>query len=81
MEIQTQEARIVLAIKAIRMSKGISIQTAAKLYKVPRSTLTHRITSRIPQLETRLNSTKITPKEEETIVRNILKANRRGFAP
>ena len=35
MEIQTQEAQIVLAIEAIRTSKGLSCQSAAKIYKVP----------------------------------------------
>jgi hypothetical protein len=35
MEIQTQEARIILAIEAIRLSKKLSQRSVAKIYKVP----------------------------------------------
>jgi hypothetical protein len=35
MEILTQEARIILAIKAIRLSKKLSQRSAGKIYKVP----------------------------------------------
>jgi hypothetical protein len=48
MEIQTKEARIILAIKAIRSSKTINTRTAVKLYRVPRTILRDRITSRTP---------------------------------
>jgi hypothetical protein len=48
MEIQTKEARIILLIEAIRLSKIINTRTAAKLYKVPRIILGDKITSRIP---------------------------------
>jgi hypothetical protein len=43
MEIQTQEARIILAIEAIRSSKNLSRRSAAKIYKVPETTLRHRM--------------------------------------
>ena len=43
MEIQTQEARIILAIKAIRSSKKLSCRSAAKIYKVPETTLRYRM--------------------------------------
>ena len=39
MEIQTQEARIILAIEAIWTSKKLSRRSTAKIYKVPEATL------------------------------------------
>jgi hypothetical protein len=41
MEIQTQEARIILAIEAIRSSKKLSKRCAAKIYKVLYATLSY----------------------------------------
>jgi hypothetical protein len=81
MEIQTQEARIVLAIEAIQTSKNLGIKTAAKLYKVPKSTLTDRINGRTPRAESRPTNTNLTPIEEEVIIQYILDLDTRGFAP
>ena len=44
MQIQTQEARIILAIEAIQSSKKLSRRAAAKLYNIPETTLYARIT-------------------------------------
>jgi hypothetical protein len=55
MEIQTQEARIILAIEAIRTSKNLSRRSTAKIYKVPETTLRHKITSLTTRNETRPN--------------------------
>jgi hypothetical protein len=81
MEIQTQEARIILALKPIRLSKRINTLAAAKLYRVPRSTLLDRIAGRTPRNETRPNCLKLSNLEEDIIVRNILDLDSRGFAP
>jgi hypothetical protein len=81
MEIQTQEARIILAIEAIRTSKKLSCRSAAKLYNVPKSTLTDRMTGRTPRRELKANCHKLTELEEEVIVRYILDLDTRGFAP
>ncbi len=81
MSVQTQEARIILAIKAIRSSKKLSRRKATKIYKVPETTLRDRIASRTPRDETRPNRYKLTLLEEEVICRNILKLDSRGFAP
>ena len=79
MEIQTKEARIILAIKAIRLSKTINTRTIVKLYKVPRTILRDRIASWTPRDEILLNYYKLTTLEEEVISRNILKLDSRGF--
>jgi hypothetical protein len=81
MEIQTKEARIILAIEAIRTSKKLSQRSAAKIYKVPLSTLSDRIAGRTYRPETKANSLKLTKLEEEVIIRNILDMDSRGFAP
>ena len=81
MEIQTKEARIILAIEAIRSSKTLNARTAAKLYRVPRTTLRDRMAGRTPRDETRPNRHKLTTLEEEVICRNILELDSRGFAP
>jgi len=69
MEIQTQEARIILAIEAIRTSKKLSCRSAAKIYKVPETTLRHRMTSLTPRNETRPNRQKLSELEEGVIIR------------
>ena len=81
MEIQTQEARIILAIEAIRSSKNLSRRSAAKIYRVPETTLRRRINGQLYLPERRTASLKLTKLEEEVIIRNILDMDSRGFAP
>jgi predicted HTH domain antitoxin len=81
MEIQTQEARIILAIKAIQSSKKISRRSAAKIYKVPYATLSDRMASRITRRDSRANGLKLTKLEEEVIIQRILDMDTRGFTP
>jgi hypothetical protein len=81
MEIQTKEARIILAIEAIRSSKIINSRSAAKLYRVPRSTLLDRMAGRTSRDETRSNCHKLSTLEEEVLVQYILDLDSRGFAP
>ena len=81
MEIQTKEARIILAIEAIRTSKRLSQRSVAKIYKVPESTLRDRMAGRTYRPETTANGLKLTELEEEVVCRNILELDSRGFAP
>jgi hypothetical protein len=81
MEIQTQEASIILAIEAIRSSRKISCRSAAKIYEVPESTLRDRMAGRTPRAEARSNCHKLNDIEEDTIVQYILSLDSRGFAP
>jgi hypothetical protein len=80
MPIQTQEARIILAIKAIRSSKKINRSNAAKIYDILYSTLTNRINSRTPIYKRRPGASKLIELEEEVIIQNILDIDTRGFA-
>ena len=81
MEIQTQEARIILAIKAIRLSRKISRRFIAKIYKVLYTTLSDRIAGRTYRPESKANYYKLNNLEEETIIRYILDLDSRGFTP
>ncbi len=81
MSVQTQEARIILAIEAIRTAKKLNPSTAAKIYNVPRTTLLDRMNGRTTIRERRPGNTKLTSLEEDVIVRNILDMDTRGFAP
>jgi hypothetical protein len=81
MSVVTQEARIILAIEAIRTSKNLSRRKAAKLYRVPESSLRLRMNGHLSLLERRPANIKLSKLEEEVIVRNILDMDSRGFAP
>ena len=81
MSIQTQEARIILAIKAIRTSKKLSRRAAAKIYTMPYSTLSDRINGVTSICDRRPAASKLTELEEEAIVRYIIDLDMRGFRP
>ena len=81
MSVITKEAKIILAIEAIRMSRKLSRRAAAKLYKVPESSLRLRMNGHLPLPERRPANIKLSKLEEEVIVRNILELDSRGFAP
>ena len=81
MEVYTKEARIILAIKAICISKKLSQRSAAKIYNIPYLILYHRMSGRTPCCETKANCLKLTELEEEIIVRYILDLDDRGFGP
>src|SRR5450432_95818 len=81
MQIQTNEARIILAIEAIRTSKKLSRRKAAKIYNIPETTLRDRMNGRTTLSERRPAVQKLTEMEEETIVQYIFDQDSRGFSP
>jgi DNA-binding transcriptional regulator YiaG len=68
MQLPTPEARVILAIKAIRKSRKLSIRGAAKLYNVPFSTLRDRITGTTSIAEYRPAAQILTDIEEDVII-------------
>lgn len=69
MQVQTQEARILLAIEAIQTSRQkLSRRKAAKIYTVPYSTLTTRMNGATPISERRPKVQNLTEAEEEIII-------------
>jgi hypothetical protein len=81
MQIQTDEARIILAIEAIRTSKRMSCRKAAKIYNVSKSTLSDRIAGRPSRSDIQPNCLKLTKLEEDVIVQHIFDLDSRGFSP
>ena len=68
MDLPPAEARVILALKAMKNSEKLSIRAAAKAYNVPFTTLRDRCTSRPTRRDTSPNSRKLTKLEEEAIV-------------
>ena len=82
MPVQTQEARIILVIEAIRTSnRKLSRRNAAKIYYVPKSNLRLRINGATSRSDIQPNCLKLTKLEEETIVRHVFDRDSRGFSP
>ena len=76
-----QEARIPLAIEALRTTRGLSIRRTAKLYDILESSLRDRMKGRPLKAETYNARHNLTLAEEETFVRYILDLDSRRFAP
>src|SRR6266699_2348794 len=81
MPVQIQEARIILAIEAIRTAKKMSIRCTAQIYDVPKSIFIVRMKGHIPKTEKCNTQYNLTPTEEKTFVRYILDLDSRGFPP
>jgi hypothetical protein len=81
MEVYTKEARIILAIEAIRTSRKLSCRKAAKIYNISHSTLSDRMNGRTSRRETKANCLKLSELEEEVLIRYILDLDDRGFGP
>ena len=75
----SKECQIQLALQAMRMDPNLSIRNAAKIYRVPRSTLTDRVRGRVARVNITPNSRNLNSLEEEIIVREILDQESRGF--
>jgi len=81
MPVQIQEARIILAIEAIRSSKKMSIRRAAETYGVPKTTLFAWMKGRVAKPEKRDTQHKLTPSEEQTLIQYIIDLDAQGFPP
>ncbi len=76
-----QEGRIELAIQALKSEKISSLNKAAKVFDVPRSTLQERVRGATYRQNTRANNTKLDEIEEDSLERWILDLDKRGKAP
>jgi hypothetical protein len=75
----SKEARMQMAITAWKQQKVKSKLKAAQIFSVPESSLRKRLSGVKPRTETRANSHKLTATEEETLVKRLLDADKRGF--
>ena len=81
MDLLPAEARVILALEAMKSDKKLSLRAAAKHYDVPPMTLCHRRAGRPARRDTSPNSRKLTKLEEEAIVQYILELGTRSFPP
>ena len=75
------ERSVFLALSAIQNKSVSSVQHAASVYNVPRTTLRYRRAGRPARRDCQPNSKRLTKLEEEVIVAHILELDSRGFAP
>ncbi|EDN10036.1 hypothetical protein HCAG_05839 [Histoplasma mississippiense (nom. inval.)] len=80
-KVSAQEGRLLLAIQALKNDQISSIRAAAKLYDVPRSTLTHRVSGRTARVDIPQKNRKLSLTEEESLVQWILAMDERGQPP
>jgi hypothetical protein len=78
---QNNEARVVLAIDAIRRTSGLNRRAVAKLYNVPKTTLHDRMCGATPIANRRPMAQALTALEGETVVQYLLDLDARGFLP
>jgi hypothetical protein len=77
----SKEARVILALEAIRNDGQLSLRAAAKLYNVPETILRHRRSGMPARRDSPANSKKLTQSEGEAIVQYVLELVARYFPP
>jgi len=75
------EGSILLAISALKSNTCNSITAAAKAYGVPKSTLYDRIKGTPSREDYKPRNMKLSPVEEEVLVKDILKLDSQGLSP
>ena len=75
----SKEAKVILALEAIRNDKNLSLQAATKLYNVLESTLNSRRASISARRNTTPNSRRLTDSEEKVIIQYVLELALRSF--
>ena len=76
-----KEARVILALEAIRNDEKLSLRAAAKLYDIPESTLRSRRAGISARRDTTPNSRRLTDSEEKAIIQFVLELDSRSFPP
>jgi hypothetical protein len=80
-QLSEQEGRISLTLSAFQSHKFKSLQSAAQVFNVPRTTLSARHQGRLYIDDRRNAQHKLTRTKEQTIVQYILNLGLQGFAP
>ena len=81
MESSSYEARVILALEALKRDSKLSIRGAAKIFNVQRTTIQNRLTGKAARRDTPANSRNLTVLEEQTIVDYISELTTRAFPP
>ncbi len=77
----SNEARVILALKAFENDEKLSLRAAAKIYNVHHTTLLRRHAGRPIRCDTTPNSHRLTDSEEKAIIQYIIKLDVRSFPP
>ena len=77
----SNEARIILALQALKNDHNLSLRAAAKIYSVSPATLMRRRDGKPARRDLPANSRKLTDLEEEAIVQYVVELDTRGFPP
>ena len=77
----SNEARVILALKALENDEKLSLRAAAKIYNVYHTTLLQRRAGRSVQRDTTPNSRWLTDSEEKAIIQYIIELDVRSFLP
>ena len=77
----SKEARLILAIQALKKDANLSVRGAAKIYEIDPKTLRRRRAGQPSRRDIPANSRKLTDLEEQTIVRYIIELCTRAFHP
>jgi hypothetical protein len=75
------EGGIQLAVQAIEHDATLFQRPAAKIYRVPQSTISDRLAGASPRRNCKSNSIKLTNTEELVIFQHILKLDEQGYPP
>ncbi len=75
------EKDIINALKALKKDPTLSLQSAARIYNVPRTTLTRRQQERLSRADTTTHSRKLTNKEEDLLIQHILDLDAQSQPP
>ena len=81
MDKHSSEARVILALEAIKNDENLSLRAAAKIYQVSRTTLLRRRNGVTARRDSLANSRKLTNLEEEAIVQYVIELASRSFPP
>ena len=81
MALPSNEARVILALEALKNDPTLSLRAIAKVYSVSPATLMRRRNGRPARRDIPANSRKLTDLEEKTIVQYIIELSSRAFPP
>jgi hypothetical protein len=79
--VANQEGKILLALNDIQNGRINSIRAAARLYKIPHTTLADRAKGVVSRVDKRPSGYKLTELEEDSLCQWVLSIDTRGAAP
>ena len=81
MELTSNQSRLLIASQALESDPNLKIREAARVYTVPRTTLTNRRNGDQAQGSANSKKRKLTKLEEEAIVQRVHELDAQGFPP